>query len=147
MIYVASDHAGWHLKKRIVDWLKVGEYTVEDLGPAEIVKGDDYTDYAQKLSRKVLLNGGSRGILICDTGIGMSIAANRFAGIRAALVFNEFMARRAREHNDANVLVLGAELNSFDELERIMNNFLNTDFSGEERHTRRIEKIESNQKE
>ncbi len=142
MIYVASDHAGWHLKNKIIEWLEASEYTVEDLGPKELVKGDDYPDFAKKLSKKVQLNGGSKGILICDTGIGMSITANRFAGIRAALVLNEFMARRAREHNNANVLVLGAELNSFDELERIMNAFLNTDFSGEERHMRRIEKIE-----
>lgn len=142
MVYVASDHAGWHLKKRIVEWLEAGEYSVEDLGPEELVKGDDYPDFAKKLCEKVLLNGGTKGILICDTGIGMSIAANRYKGIRAALVTSDFMARRSREHNNANVLVLGTELNTFEELEKILNTWLTTNFSGEERHKRRLEKIE-----
>lgn len=143
MIYVASDHAGWHLKKKIVVWLAAGEYTVEDLGPKELVKGDDYPDYAKLVCEKVLLNGGTKGILICDTGVGMSIAANRYEGIRAALVTNEFMARRSREHNNANILVLGSEINSFEELEKIMNTFLTTDFSGDERHIRRLAKLEN----
>jgi len=142
MIYIASDHAGWHLKNKIVEWLTVGEYSVEDLGPKELIKGDDYPEYAKLVCEKVLLNGGTKGILVCDTGLGMSIAANRYDGIRAALVTNEFMARRSREHNNANILVLGSEINSFEELERIMNTFLTTDFSGEERHIRRLAKIE-----
>ena len=142
MIYVASDHAGWHLKNKIVQWLEAGKYSVEDLGSKDLVKGDDYPDYVQILCEKMLLNGGTKGILICDTGIGMSIAANRYSGIRAALCVSEFMARRSRQHNNANVLVLGAELNSFDELERIMNAFLTTEFSDEERHIRRLNKID-----
>ena len=73
----------------------------------------------------------------------MSIAANRYKGIRAALVVNDFMAKRSREHNNANILVLGTELNTFEELERILNTFLTTDFSDEERHIRRLEKIEN----
>ncbi len=143
MIYVASDHAGWHLKNKIVEWLEASEYTVEDLGPKELIKGDDYPDYAKLVSEKVKLNGGTKGILICDTGIGMSIAANRYKGIRAALVVNDFMTKRSREHNNANILVLGTELNTFEELERILNTFLTTDFSDEERHIRRLEKIEN----
>ena len=142
MVYIASDHAGWHLKNRIIEWLAALEYSAEDLGPKDLVKGDDYPDYAKLLCEKVLLNGGTKGILICDTGIGMSIAANRYNGIRAGLVTSEFMARRGREHNNVNVLVLGSELNTFEELELILNAFLTTEFSGDERHVRRLKKIE-----
>ena len=142
MVYVASDHAGWHLKNRIIEWLTASEYSTEDLGPKDLVKGDDYPDYAKLLCEKVLLNGGTKGILVCDTGIGMSIAANRYNGIRAGLVTGEFMARRGREHNNVNVLVLGSELNTFEELELMLNAFLTTEFSGDERHVRRLKKIE-----
>lgn len=143
MIYISSDHAGWHLKNRIVAWLEAGKYTVEDLGPKELIKGDDYPDYAKLVSEKVLLNGNTKGILICDTGVGMSIAANRYEGVRAALVTSEFMARRSREHNNANILVLGAELNTFEVIEKILNTWLTTDFTGEERHLRRLMKIDN----
>lgn len=136
---VASDHAGFELKGRIVNYLKAKSYILKDLGTnnAEPV---DYPDYAGKVSDAVLEKEARFGLLICGTGIGMSIAANRRAGIRAALCTNVFMAERARAHNDANILVSGAKIVDFETLSAIIEKFLHTDFEGG-RHLIRLEKI------
>lgn len=154
MIYVASDHAGYELKRKLKVYLdaKLAEY--EDLGPDEVIKDDDYPDYCKKVSLRVasadakaLADGQGKaddlGILICDTGIGMSICANRFKGIRAALCTSPFMAQRAKEHNDANILVLGAENGDLDRTKTIVKAFLESKFTGEERHIRRLSKIDN----
>lgn len=140
-IFVASDHAGYEVKNKIVSFLQTLGMTIEDMGPSEYVAGDDYPDYASMVSDKVS-KGEGEGILVCDTGIGMSIAANRVKNVRAALVTTPFMAKRAREHNNANILVLGSEINSWTEIENILNEFVTNRFSEEERHVRRLNKIE-----
>lgn len=139
-LYIASDHAGYTLKQLLVRELK-GTYEVVDCGPSVLDKQDDYPDYAKKVCERVLEHS-ARGILICDTGIGMSIAANRYEGIRAALVTNEFMAERSRLHNNANILCLGEALLSLEQNSELVRLWLQTDFIEEERHIRRVEKLD-----
>lgn len=137
-IAIASDHAGYPLKeeiKKVLDSLSV-EY--DDLGPAD-TDSVDYPDYARKVAEAV--QKGCRGILCCGTGIGMSIAANKFTGVRAALCSDEFTARMSREHNDANVLALGARvMKDHREVAGIVKVWLDTKFEGG-RHQRRLDKI------
>ncbi len=139
-LFIASDHAGFKLKSYLLKVLG-SQYDIIDLGPETFDKDDDYPPYAKALCEKVLEHN-ARGILICDTGIGMSIAANRFEGIRAALVATQFMAERSRLHNDANVLCLGEDLLSVEENEALVKIWLTTDFTHAERHIRRLEALD-----
>ena len=136
-IFIASDHAGYQLKQYILDIIK--NHKLVDLGPpdSEVV---DYPDYAHLVCESVLEIENSYGILICGTGIGMSIAANRLTKIRAALCLNSFMAMKARQHNNANILVLGAKIIELSEVENIINKFFTTNFEGG-RHTKRVNKL------
>jgi ribose 5-phosphate isomerase B len=136
---IASDHAGVNLKAKIIKLLQKKNMTVLDLG-TDTDESVDYPDYAHKMTEEIIEGTISRGILICGTGIGMSIAANRSSSIRAALCITEYMAERSRMHNDANILVLGSKL-VVDELSlNIVEKFLETKFEGG-RHTRRLAKI------
>ena len=139
-LFLASDHAGIALKAHVIEHLTESGLTVEDLGP---VSSDsvDYPDYAHRLCQKVLGQPGSGGILICGSGIGMSIAANRHRGIRAALVYTEEAARLSRRHNDANVLCLGARLAEDAVNLAAAKTFLATAFEGG-RHAGRVAKID-----
>jgi ribose 5-phosphate isomerase B len=141
MIYIASDHRGFDLKKEIVGYLKSLNLDVEDLGPFEYNGDDDYPLYAIDVAKKVLTDENNWGILICDTGIGMDIAVNKFKGIRGALCTDKFFAYRAKLHNNANVLILSAEYDKSDYKE-IVKTFIDTDFSSEERHERRLKEID-----
>lgn len=141
MIYLASDHAGFALKEKIKTWLSELGEDCTDLGPQGFEPGDDYPLYAKPVAEKVSVGAG-RGILVCDTGEGMAIAANKFPGVRAALVVNELTARRSREHNDSNILVLGSELQAEEQAREFLKAWLSTPFSGEIRHERRIGEIE-----
>jgi ribose 5-phosphate isomerase B len=145
MIFIASDHAGFELKEKIKSHLASRKILYEDLGAGVFDPGDDYPDFAILVAQRVSQQLGE-GILICDTGIGMDIVANKFRGVRAALCLNEFMARRAKEHNHANILVLGAELDGAGVAKGIVDEFLNAKFSKEKRHLRRIEKIQKLEK-
>ena len=138
-IALASDHAGVKLKAHIRDALDSRNLTVEDFGPATD-DSVDYPDYAARVARGVAAGDFDRGILICGSGIGMSIAANKVEGIRAARVSDEDDARLARDHNDANVLTLGARVMPFDRALAAVDVFLSTPFGGG-RHQRRIDKI------
>jgi ribose 5-phosphate isomerase B len=138
-IVIASDHAGIALKKQIEAQLIRMGWDVTDLG-THTNDSVDYPDYANALSAALLSGQAGRGILICGSGIGMSIAANRHKGIRAALCHNAETARLARLHNDANVLCLGARLLEAKDAEAIVELFLTTDFEGG-RHLRRVEKM------
>lgn len=141
-VFLGADHAATELKEAVKAALQENGYVVEDVSPSVPEAGDDYPDYAFAVAGKVAADpGGTRGILACDTGIGMAIAANKVPGVRAALVVNEFGARRAREHNNANVLVFGSELISVEDAVRAAFTFLTTPFSKEERHRRRVGKI------
>jgi ribose 5-phosphate isomerase B len=139
-IFIASDHAGVALKDAIQKLLP--EFSWEDLGPIDHNHKIDYPDMAEVLSRKIQ-NGvtGDRGILICGSGIGMSIAANKVQGIRAALVENPVSARLSREHNDANVLCLGSRFIAPEYGAEIAKVWLETPFTGQERHEIRVKKI------
>lgn len=139
-LLLASDHAGVDLKARIHRQLEAEGYRVTDLGPAT-TDSVDYPDYAHRLCREVLAGEGLGGILICGSGIGMSIAANRHAGIRAALVYGPEGARLSRQHNDANVLCLGARLADETTQLHSVEAFLKTAFEGG-RHANRVAKIE-----
>ncbi|MCV3451505.1 allose-6-phosphate isomerase / ribose-5-phosphate isomerase B [Campylobacter lari] len=138
-IYIASDHAGFILKQEIINFLQEKNINFKDLGPFSEDRCD-YPDYAHLLSSKIDEN--SFGILVCGSGIGMSIAANRHKNIRCALCNESLSAKLSREHNDANVLALGARLIGVDMAFEIISNFINTSFSGG-RHCVRINKIEA----
>ena len=136
---IASDHAGVKLKGKIIRDLRKKNVKVLDLGTDSEEKVD-YPDFTYKMVEEIIEKTVSQGILICGTGIGMSIAANRSSDIRAALCTSEFMAERARSHNDANILVLGSKLVDDDISIKMVEKFLKTEFVGG-RHARRIAKI------
>lgn len=143
VIAIACDHAGLVLKSTLLEVFRGRGYEVLDLGCDSCVSVD-YPDFAAKLAR-VIENGECRyGVLLCGSGIGMSIAANRHVGVRAALCCDEATAALARSHNDANVLVLGARLLNLECACAIVDKFLTTDFSGAQRHSRRIAKLNRN---
>ncbi len=149
-LYIGSDHAGYHLKKEIKKYLDAKEIKYEDLGNHEYDPDDDYPDYGYKVAEAVAKDPESKGILICGTSFGVCIVANKVKGIRAVNICNEKEARISREHNDANVLCLSGgktkENQNFGieigDAIKIIEVWLNTDFSGEERHIRRVGKIE-----
>ena len=138
-IYIATDHAGFAIKEFVKKLFLEKGYVVEDLGP-ESDKRVDYPDFAQKVAKKVASNPGSQGVLICGTGIGMSIAANKVKGIRAAEVFDYYTAKMARAHNNANVLCFGERVVGKGEIESIIEAWCNTKFEGG-RHENRVKKI------
>jgi len=140
-VFIGSDHAGLVLKAMLVAHLSAAGHTVADLGPTE-AKSVDYPDFAKAVCAKVLATPGSAGILVCGTGIGMSMAANRMPGIRAALCVNEYLARMTRLHNDANVLCLGERVIGQGLAASIADVFIDTAFEGG-RHQRRVDMIET----
>lgn len=144
IVYVCSDHGGYELKEQLVPWLKETGWQVEDLGPYSFDPGDDYPDYVLPLAKKVQENPDSLGIIMGRSGNGEAIAANKLKGIRAVVCLNDMMAKMAREHNNANIVSLGADYVDFGTLKTIIQTFLNTSFPGEERHIRRLKKIEEN---
>ena len=137
--FIGADHAGIEIKAFVKDLFEQRGLEVEDLGPYNKDRVD-YPDFAAKVCKKVLENSGSMGILICGSGIGMSMAANKFDGIRAALCHNEYSARMARKHNDANVLCLGERVSGEGMIEAIIKAWDKAEFE-EGRHTQRVEKI------
>ena len=138
-IVLASDHAGFKLKENIKFYLRKKMNKVIDLG-TNSTDSVDYPDYAHLLSKKMKKNNNLFGILVCGTGIGMDITANRHKNIRAALCYNVKSAKLSREHNNANVITLGARLTKKKVALKFVNVFLNTDFKGG-RHLKRIKKI------
>lgn len=137
-IYVAADHAGFDLKARLTSWLRAGGHQVIDRGPDTYDEGDDYPPYVLRAACDVAADPGSFGIVLGGSGNGEAMAANKVRGIRAAVVWGPETARLAREHNDANVIALGARLHSLAEATRLVQIFLTTPFSGADRHRRRL---------
>ena len=137
-ILIASDHAGYKLKKILIQELQ-GEIKFDDLGPFS-EDSVDYPDYAGKLSKKIDLKKDLIGVLICGSGIGMSMVANRFKNVRAALCMNDKMSKLARQHNNANILVLGSRLISEQEAIKCLIVFLKTNYEGG-RHQARLDKF------
>ena len=136
-VLIASDHAGFDLKQKLIE--KMPKNTFENLGTNSL-ESVDYTDYANKLARIISLDKSKKGVLICGTGVGMSVAANKFKSIRAGLVFNSKVAKLIREHNDANILVLPGKYMDIHEAKKCVDNFLSSSFEGG-RHTRRLNKF------
>lgn len=139
MLVIASDHGGLELKDAIKDLLKSRGMDIEDLGTIS-PESVDYPDFGEKVARAVSRGEAEQGILICGTGIGMSIVANKFPGVRAALVTDDFTAQMSREHNDANVLVMGGRVLSADQAQKMVAIWLDTEYEGG-RHQRRLDKI------
>jgi len=140
-LVIANDHAGFDLKLKILDFLKKKNYKgkIIDVG-TDSRDSVDYPDYSQKAVQEIIDGNAKYGILICGTGIGMSIAANRNSSIRAAICCNEIMAEKARAHNNANILVLGSRLTEERLAFKMIEIFLNTEFEGG-RHASRLSKI------
>ena len=138
-ICIASDHAGYNLKEFIKDFLVKKRVSTIDLGPYNS-KSVDYPDYAKKIARRVASKRSEIGILVCGSGTGMAISANKTKGIRAAVCYNAKSTRLSRQHNNANIIALGSRLIKKDEAMKLIKIFLKTKFEGG-RHLRRVKKI------
>ena len=138
-ILISCDHGGFYLKEQIVEYLLKKSFKIIDLGPRD-PSSVDYPDYSDILVDKMKHSMDCIGILLCGTGIGMSIAANRHSHVRAALCSDEDMARLSRQHNDANVLVIGGRTTSLNSAKKIIDVFVSTEFE-KGRHTKRLKKI------
>ncbi|MDX2030684.1 MAG: ribose 5-phosphate isomerase B [Blastocatellia bacterium] len=139
-ILIASDHAGYDGKEAIKKTLDRMGVAYQDFGTDSEQASVDYPDFAERVAEAVARGDAAQGILVCGSGIGMQIAANKVSGIRAALAWNEETARLSRSHNDANILAVGARTTPMETLEKIVQTFLTTEFDGG-RHVRRLEKI------
>jgi len=135
------DHAGWPLRERILDELSIRGDDVVDTGPGALVPGDDYPDVAAAVGRAVRSGAAERGILVCGSGVGASIAASKLTGIRCALCHDAFSARQGVEDDDMNVLALGARVIGPELAVELVRDFLDARFSGADRHRRRLGKI------
>lgn len=142
-IAIASDHAAIEMKAALVEWLDVAGHEVDDLGP---MTGDsvDYPDFGYKLATVVASGAAERGVALCGSGIGISMAVNRNPACRCALVSESLSARLSREHNDANVIAMGARLVGIEIAKDCLDIFLKTEFGGE-RHQRRVDKLSTPQ--
>ncbi|HWY79222.1 MAG TPA: RpiB/LacA/LacB family sugar-phosphate isomerase [Candidatus Sulfotelmatobacter sp.] len=140
-VYLATDHAGFEFKEKIKVFLEKEDFDVEDCGAFSYNKEDDYPDFISVAAKKVSENPGSFGIVLGKSGAGECIVANKVKGIRSFLGISEKNVSLARQHNDANVLSLGSEIVSEEKAQKLTKLFLETPFSNEERHQRRIEKI------
>lgn len=139
-VLIASDHAGFRLKEKIKKYLERNKIQYKDMG-TDSLDSVDYPDYALKVAEEVAKDRNKRGILICGTGTGMTIAANKVKGIRAAAAYDPYSAKMSRVDNDTNVLGLRGRFFPLKKIKKIINIWLNTPFSGEERHKRRLRKI------
>ena len=145
-VYIGSDHAGFDLKGRLVQWLAGAGHEPVDCGPGTLSQADDYPPYVMRAAHGVASDPGSLGIVIGGSGNGEQIAANKIPGIRAALAWTDETARLARQHNDANVLSLGARMYPAEDAVGFARVFVETPFSGEARHARRIQMISDYEK-
>lgn len=140
-VYLGSDHAGFELKAHLIDHLTAAGYDVVDVGPAAYDPDDDYPAFCIETARRVVADAGSLGVVIGGSGNGEQIAANKVSGCRAALAWSTTTAGLAREHNDAQVVGIGARMHTPAEAAEIVETFVSTPFSGGERHARRIAQL------
>ena len=138
-IIIGSDHAGYQMKERIKRELG-DQYEFVDMGP-DNEESVDYPIYAEKVAREVAANPDAQGVLVCGSGIGVSITANKVHGVRAALAYSKRAAELSRLHNDANIIATAGREETMDDPVEIVKTFLETDFSGEERHARRVQEM------
>ncbi|GAA4573352.1 ribose-5-phosphate isomerase [Micromonospora coerulea] len=142
-VYLGSDHAGFELKVHLANHLATQGYEVVDVGPHAFDPDDDYPAFCLHTGARVVDDPGSLGVVIGGSGNGEQIAANKVAGVRAALAWNIDTAQLAREHNDANIVAVGARQHTLDEATALVEAFLTTPFSGNPRHSRRIDQVAS----
>jgi ribose 5-phosphate isomerase B len=141
-IYIGSDHNGFELKEKIAKWLFEMKYEFVDLGANTLDPQDDYTKYAEEVALLVRDNEGSKGVLLCGSGVGVDIVANKFDGIRASIGKNVQQVHAGRNDDNMNVLVLAADYTSEKEAKAMLIAFLETKFSGKDRYEKRLEEIE-----
>lgn len=140
-VHIGGDHAAFELHQELLTFLAAEGHEVTDHGPLEYDAVDDYPVFVLRAAQAVAADPGSRGIVLGGSGNGEQMAANKVAGIRAALCYNADLARLAREHNDAQVMSMGGRMQSLAEAKEMVQVFLATDFTGEERHQRRIDMV------
>jgi RpiB/LacA/LacB family sugar-phosphate isomerase len=141
-IYIGADHRGFELKNKLTEWLNSNGYQAEDCGAFTFNQTDDYPDFAKTVARKVLSEKESRGILICGSGAGVSIAANKLKGIRCIVGFNEEQIKAAKNDDDINILALGSDFADYEDCKTNISSFLQTPYDPTENHIRRINKID-----
>jgi len=142
MIYLGADHRGYNLKEEIKKFFELEKIKFKDLGNLNYDENDDYPDFVKKVVERILSKPKKeKGILVCGTGIGMSIAANKFKGIKAGLCLSGYMAKRAIEEDDINILCLAADITDVGTSKKIIKEWLKAKFKNEERYKRRIKKI------
>jgi ribose 5-phosphate isomerase B len=140
-ISIGADHAGYDMKQQLIEYVRKLGHQVHDVGTFEPGKPDDYPDYAVLVAQDIRSGAVERGILVCGSGVGVSVAANKFKGIRAGMCHDHYSAHQGVEHDDMNVLVLGARIIGPMTAEDATEAFLKAQFSGEERHLRRLNKV------
>ena len=139
-VAMAADHGGFHLRSELLPWLRSQELDMVDLGAHTLDPNDDYPDFAGAVAGMVASGKAHRGILICGSGVGACIAANKVPGVRACLCHDTYSAHQGVEHDDMNVICLGARVVGFELAKELLYAFLNARFTGEERHRRRLAK-------
>jgi ribose 5-phosphate isomerase B len=142
-IVIGADHAGYEMKESLKPYITQLGHSVVDIGTHEPGKPDDYPDFAQLLAKELQAGHADRGILICGSGVGVSVAANKFKGVRAGICHDHYSAHQGVEHDDMNVLVMGSRVIGSNTAFDLVDGYLGATFSGEERHVRRLNKVKS----
>ncbi|EKD62003.1 MAG: hypothetical protein ACD_52C00324G0003 [uncultured bacterium] len=140
-VYIGADHRGYKLKEKLFQWLVDGKYSVEDYGAYELDVSDDYVVYAEKVASVVSKVDNRRGVLLCGSGVGVDVVANKFDGVRASVGKSADQVKAGRRDDDMNVLVLAAEFTGVEEAKEMLKAFLETKFDQKSRHKRRLEDI------
>lgn len=140
MVALGADHAGFPLKSELLPWMQAQGYQVLDVGAHAVYPDDDYPDYAELVGNTLILGEAGRGVLVCGSGVGACIAANKLPGIRAGICHDTYTAHQGVEHDDMNLLCLGARVVGIELAKELVGAFLNAQFTGEERHRRRVAK-------
>ena len=140
-IAIGADHGGYPLNEHVIEILRAAGHEIEDFGTHDGTRADDYPDYALMVGESVRAGRAECGIIICGSGVGASVAANKLRGVRAALCGDTYSAHQSREHDDCNVLCLGARVVGVELATDIVRSFVNARFTGEERHRRRLDKV------
>jgi ribose 5-phosphate isomerase B len=146
IIGIAADHGGFELKEQLVAALRKADYELTDFGAHTLVPGDDYPDFVIPLAIAVASGKVNKGVAICASGVGASIAANKIPGVRAALITDNFSAHQGVEDDDMNIICLGGQITGYALSEELVVTFLNATFKGEERFIRRLRKVETLEK-
>lgn len=140
-IYIGADHRGYELKEKIASWLFELKYEFTDMGASSLNPADDYTKYAEEVALMVRDNDGARGVLLCGSGVGVEVVANKFDGIRAAIGKSVLQIHAGRNDDDMNVLVIASDFTTEKEAKAMLISFLETKFSGKARYEKRIDEI------